>query len=478
MLFHQNEDILKREEDRLLTQAKILNDNLLNQINSIEQALLSTRVIIEKDGLSDKKSKDHVEEHLKTYVKVLPYLRAFVALDKNGEVIATSREDILGFNYSSREYFSNIKNNPSKGKLYVNRPYKTLLGAWTINLALMLSDEKGDFNGVIFAVFEPLQLMKTLESVFYANDMRSSIIHGDGTLFLMAPKKDEVLGIKINTENSFLYKHKLGNKLNSIYKGKTFIANDNRLVAFYTVNPQNIDVDSSLYITVSRDLNALYVNIRTEIYIVVALMIILILSSIIGLYLLQRKRYFSRIKEIEQEEEKRKILETYAYIDSMTQIANRRYFDQFLDKEWRYCQRNKKNLCIVLIDIDNFKLYNDRYGHQAGDECLKKVARVLDDNLNRSHDFIARYGGEEFICILPNTNIEDAKVICEKLRVEIENLKIPHEDSKTSNVVTISIGISCTIPNENIEMNDLIRKADNALYLSKKAGRNKLSVEL
>ncbi len=73
----------------------------------------------------------------------------------------------------------------------------------------MLSDEKGDFNGVIFAVFEPLQLMKTLESVFYANDMRSSIIHGDGTLFLMAPKKDEVLGIKINTENSFLYKHKL-----------------------------------------------------------------------------------------------------------------------------------------------------------------------------------------------------------------------------------------------------------------------------
>ena len=308
--------------------------------------------------------------------------------------------------------------------------------------------------------------------------MRSSIIHGDGTLFLMAPKKDEVLGIKINTENSFLYKHKLGNKLNSIYKGKTFIANDNRLVAFYTVNPQNIDVDSSLYITVSRDLNALYVNIRTEIYIVVALMIILILSSIIGLYLLQRKRYFSRIKEIEQEEEKRKILETYAYIDSMTQIANRRYFDQFLDKEWRYCQRNKKNLCIVLIDIDNFKLYNDRYGHQAGDECLKKVARVLDDNLNRSHDFIARYGGEEFICILPNTNIEDAKVICEKLRVEIENLKIPHEDSKTSNVVTISIGISCTIPNENIEMNDLIRKADNALYLSKKAGRNKLSVEL
>ncbi len=207
-------------------------------------------------------------------------------------------------------------------------------------------------------------------------------------------------------------------------------------------------------------------------------MLILVLSSVFGLFLLQKKRYFARLQEIEQDEEKRKILENYAYIDSLTEIANRRYFEQFLDKEWRYCQRNKMNLSIALIDIDNFKLYNDKYGHQTGDECLKMVARVLDDNLNRSHDFVARYGGEEFICILPNTNIENAEIICERLRVEVENLKILHEDSKTSNVVTISIGLSCIIPNEKIEKNDLIRKADNALYLSKKSGRNRVSIEL
>ena len=342
----------------------------------------------------------------------------------------------------------------------------------------MLSDEKGDFNGMVLAVFEPLELMKTLESVFYSSDMRTSIIHGNGTLFLIAPQKDEVLGKRINAEDSFLYKHKLGNKLNSIYRVISYIANDERLVAFYTVKPNNIDIDLPLYITVSRDLNALYTNIKNEIYMVVSLVLILILSSVFGLYILQRKRYLARVKELDQEEEKKKILETYAYIDSVTEIANRRYFDQFLDKEWRYCQRNGKDLSIVLIDIDNFKLYNDKYGHQAGDECLKKVARVLDDNLNRSHDFIARYGGEEFICILPSTNIEDAKVICEKLRVEIENLKIPHENSKASNILTISIGVSSIVPTEEMQIEDLIRKADNALYLSKKSGRNRVSVEI
>ncbi|QKF73194.1 diguanylate cyclase [Aliarcobacter faecis] len=478
IIFNKNENILQREEERLSTQAKILNDNLLNQINSINQALLLTREGVERGDLEDKKSKEHLEEHIKMFIKVIPTLRTFVVLDKNGKVTATNRTDISEFNHSTKDYFLNVKNNPSRTKIYINTPYKTMLGTWTINLALMLNDEKGNFNGIVLAVFEPLELLKNLESVFYASDMRSSIIHGDGTLFLMAPQNDEALGKKIDSENSFLYKHKLGNKLTSVYKGTSYISNDERLVAFYTVKPQNIDIDSPLYITVSRDLNALYINIKNENYIVVVLMLILILSSVFGLFLLQKKRYFARLQEIEQDEEKRKILENYAYIDSLTEIANRRYFEQFLDKEWRYCQRNKMNLSIALIDIDNFKLYNDKYGHQTGDECLKMVARVLDDNLNRSHDFVARYGGEEFICILPNTNIENAEIICERLRVEVENLKILHEDSKTSNVVTISIGLSCIIPNEKIEKNDLIRKADNALYLSKKSGRNRVSIEL
>ncbi len=478
LVFSQYEEVLQNEEERLLTQTKILNDRLSDEINSVYKALLSVRNSIEKFDIENNKDKEHIEEHIKMFIDVIPTVRSFIILNKDATVISANKHELLGLNYAQREYYINAKNNPSKEKLYISSPYKSTLGVWTINLSVILSDEKGNFNGMILAVFEPLKLMKILESIFYANDMRSTIIHADGTVFLIAPNNSEIIGKNLNDGSSYFYKHRLGNKIFSIYSGKSYLSNDERLVSFYTLKPDGINIDTPLYVTVSRDLKFLYEQIKNEFYLIVVLMIFLIVSSVLGLYILQRKRYFARLQEIEQEEEKIKILETYAYIDALTQIANRRYFEQFLEKEWRYCQRNSKSLCIALIDIDNFKLYNDRYGHQAGDECLKKVARVLEDSLNRSHDFVARYGGEEFICILPNTNIESATMICEKLRVEVENLAISHEESKTSNIVTISVGISCVVPTENIEPNDLIRKADNALYLSKKTGRNKINIEV
>ncbi|WP_198306253.1 sensor domain-containing diguanylate cyclase [Arcobacter vandammei] len=477
LVFFQYEEIVQNEEERLSTQTRIVNNRISDEINSVYKALLSIRNSIEEFNMENNKDKNHMEEHIKMFIDVIPTIRSFLILNKEATVISSNKHELIGLNYSHREYYINAKTNSSREKLYISSPYKSTMGVWTINLSIILSDEKGNFNGMILAVFEPLKLMKILESIFYANDMRSTIIHGDGTVFLVAPFNKELLGKNLDDGDSYFYKHRLGNKLFSVYSGKSYLSNDERLVSFYTLRPEEIDIDTPLYITVSRDIDILYTNIKKEIFVVLALLLILILSSVIGLYLLQKRRYLLRQQEVEQEKEKRKILESYAYIDSLTQIANRRYFEQFMDKEWRYCLRNKKYLSIVLIDIDNFKLYNDKYGHQAGDECLKKVARVLDDNLNRSHDFVARYGGEEFICILPNTKIDDAKLICEKLRLEVEQLGILHEDSKPLNVVTVSIGLSCDIPNENLEIKDLIKKADNSLYISKKSGRNKVSLE-
>lgn len=166
-----------------------------------------------------------------------------------------------------------------------------------------------------------------------------------------------------------------------------------------------------------------------------------------------------------------------AYIDSLTKIANRRYFDGFLEKEWSYCKRNQKELSIILLDIDFFKQYNDTYGHQAGDLCLQKIARCLEDKLNRSHDLVARYGGEEFICILPNTNKFDAINIATKLKIAVQNLEIPHENSRISSIVTISLGVSTVIPKDKLEKTKLIKKAYNALYLAKENGRNRVEFE-
>ncbi|MDH5655563.1 MAG: diguanylate cyclase, partial [Spirochaetia bacterium] len=128
-------------------------------------------------------------------------------------------------------------------------------------------------------------------------------------------------------------------------------------------------------------------------------------------------------------------------IDPLTQIPNRRRFDKYSEIEWNRAFRHKKPLSIIMIDIDYFKLYNDTYGHQKGDECLKLVAKSLDESLPRSGEIITRYGGEEFAAILPGVILDDALFIAERFKLNIENLKIIHEASPSSNHVTLSQGV-------------------------------------
>ena len=158
-------------------------------------------------------------------------------------------------------------------------------------------------------------------------------------------------------------------------------------------------------------------------------------------------------------------------MDGLTQIANRRYFDEQYILLWRDAMRHSKPLSVILADIDLFKTYNDEYGHQVGDACLKKVAKALRDSTKRAADFVARYGGEEFIVILPDTNGDGAEKLAERLRAKVQELNIEHRQSPFGNV-TISLGIANTVPTEEQSPENLINAADKVLYDAKKAGRN------
>lgn len=168
----------------------------------------------------------------------------------------------------------------------------------------------------------------------------------------------------------------------------------------------------------------------------------------------------------------RDYLESMSYIDGLTKIANRRKFNEYFDLMWSMSLRESKILSIIMIDIDYFKLFNDRYGHQLGDECLISVAQQLANMVSRKTDFVGRYGGEEFVCILPNTPLENAYMIAEKMRMGVMELNILHEDSKVMNRVTISLGVAACIPQKDWKQNSLIECADHALYHSKEHGRN------
>ena len=160
--------------------------------------------------------------------------------------------------------------------------------------------------------------------------------------------------------------------------------------------------------------------------------------------------------------------------DGLTGVANRRWFDESLEREWRRAQRSDRLLNLALIDIDHFKKYNDHYGHLAGDDCLKRVAGALRERMRRAGDLVARYGGEEFVVIIPETDARGARALAEELRATVEALGITHAASETGPVVTVSVGCSGTKPQAEKMAWSLVDAADQALYRAKNAGRNQV----
>lgn len=167
------------------------------------------------------------------------------------------------------------------------------------------------------------------------------------------------------------------------------------------------------------------------------------------------------------------VLKDLSSIDELTQISNRRIFNQHFEYEWKRMKREKKPLSIILCDIDFFKLYNDHYGHQAGDECLKKVASMLKKAAQRSCDLVARYGGEEFVIVLSGTASEGAECVAETIINDFKREQIPHEASIVSGFVSVSLGIASAIPSDTCQCEEILKIADQALYKAKANGRNR-----
>ena len=171
----------------------------------------------------------------------------------------------------------------------------------------------------------------------------------------------------------------------------------------------------------------------------------------------------------------RDYLENMSYIDGLTGVPNRRKFDEYLESTWNLAIRASIPISMVMMDIDLFKPYNDNYGHQGGDKCLAQIAQALSSVIVRRTDLVARYGGEEFVCVLPNTDPDSAFIIAEKLRLAVISLRIPHAYSNVDEIVTISVGVATRLPVKNSSFSELISAADEALYISKKSGRNMTS---
>lgn len=190
---------------------------------------------------------------------------------------------------------------------------------------------------------------------------------------------------------------------------------------------------------------------------------------------LQRDEAFRSLRESQRQLALANLeLNKLASLDGLTGIANRRRFDEVMQGEWQRAQRSQSALSLLLCDIDFFKGYNDTYGHQAGDLCIKKVAAVLSASVRRPADLAARYGGEEFILLLPDTDLNGALAVAEFCCRQVEALAIPHSTSSAAGVVTLSIGVASAVPPASLRYEKLINRADQALYKAKSMGRNQV----
>lgn len=165
-------------------------------------------------------------------------------------------------------------------------------------------------------------------------------------------------------------------------------------------------------------------------------------------------------------------LKNLTLMDGLTEVPNRRAYNERVEMEFNRSKRNGKEVSILMIDIDYFKLYNDTYGHGLGDKCLKKVATTINSIPKRNTDLFARYGGEEFILLLPDTNTHTALEFAQKIKEAVANLKIEHKASKVSDIITLSIGVGSMVPQTNNTYQELEIIADKALYQAKESGRN------
>ena len=161
-------------------------------------------------------------------------------------------------------------------------------------------------------------------------------------------------------------------------------------------------------------------------------------------------------------------------VDALTQIANRRSFDEALDTAWRSAMRHNQPLALIMADVDHFKAYNDHHGHAAGDDCLRRVAQAMKQEVKRAGDLLARFGGEEFVCLMPEADLHGAETVGRRMCAAVTELALPHEHPAVQGTISISVGLAVLVPNSAQNPTELIIQADRRLYDAKRGGRNRL----
>jgi len=462
-----------------LQDAEVANTNVARMISVQVESILKTASVVlvnvgervEVDG-AGKDAVERLQVHLAEVSKTSAELHGLFVYGADGGWLATSLSRPVKGNNSDREYFTYHRANPGR-EIHINRPVRSRsTGVWIIPISRRINDANGNFGGVALVTVRVNFFERIYDELDVGKTGTVLLALNDGTLVYRRPFEDRLIGTDISRGPVLQAISKHGNG-SAILVSK--IDRIERLYSYRRVPRFPFTV------AVGQTKDELLANWhRAGIFIGVAVLLICgafaMLAQRLVRQILIRDKLDRKLRAHSEGLELHNVgLHVLAHTDRLTNIANRLMFDEVLERELKRAQRGEVCLSLILLDVDFFKKYNDRYGHTAGDSVLRAVGRVLSEQVVRAGDLAARYGGEEFAVVLPSTDRDGAVAVAERIRTEIVALGIHHADAE-GGVVSASFGVISVDPGANplTTPANVVDGADRQLYEAKRGGRNKV----
>jgi diguanylate cyclase (GGDEF)-like protein len=388
------------------------------------------------------------------------YKGDILLLDKRGDVLADSSliEPKPG-NFADRDYFQAHVFNRDTG-MFISRPFKPRCDCddrdeWRISFSRRISSPTGEFLGVAVASMRMSYFDQLFNSLDIGTGSTLGIINNDGILLAQKPYREpNSIGKSFSSRPNVV---RMLQERNGTFESVSSVDHQRRLYTFSRVG------NLPLTVIVALSIDEVFATWNRTAYVISGATGVLCIGLLWLTLLLCREL---RLRQYAEQE-----LAQLAATDALTGVANRRSLDQALRHEWFRAQRSGKPLSLLMIDADHFKAFNDRHGHQAGDEALRALAEVIRANVHRPADLVARYGGEEFSVILAETGSEGARQIAEHIRAAVQELPLVDADESP---MSVSIGIATWTTTSEINLEQLLFSADKALYQAKEGGRNRV----
>ena len=469
-----------RARSQEIGQATLANTNLVASVAQQMDSMFSETSNVLSGITSELERNDVTPTSLERLQPVLvnqamltQHIHDIFVYDAQGNWLVTSRAAMLdAINSADREYIIHHRSNPSAATFIGNPMLSRSAGVWVIPVSKRFNDAAGQFAGVVLATIK-VEHVKQLISEFEIGQQGAlALSNNDGVIMVRRPFVVEDLGKTI--AGSAIHKASLKQVWGTLDTVSP-VDGVERLVSFRHLK------NHPMLVAVALSKHEMLKNWRATTYFQTAwILVICAFTGLAGAYVVRSVRERLQVElslghtRDELTHANARLSELARY-DGLTALANRRYFDEMLDKAFAQSVRSGEALALVMIDVDHFKRYNDLYGHPQGDDCLQKVAQAIQGAGRRPRDFVARYGGEEMVMILPDTDLQGAAVVAEVARSAVAELGLPHVGSAIGHV-SVSIGVALYIPSQDtLVPSDLLKAADIALYKSKERGRNTVS---